>query len=212
MKLTKPQLTLSVVLAIGVAAIVVDKFVIGYSDPSSASAATSPGSSLLVQPEKPTSTAIAPQTVPDTPSIGTSEPKPAIPARQLVPLASKIASLDAVTPSYTLVNDPFETPTVLAPKTQKPEAAAPVAIDSTPIEPASPFENDRTLHLSMVMVPKAGVAEAPVAVINGSPYPLGSTVRGYTIVSVTKDRVLLSKDDRFVELSLPTPEAAIRRD
>lgn len=76
----------------------------------------------------------------------------------------------------------------------------PVAVQVAAKEPEA--AGPEGLKLSMVMRP-AGDEEAGVAVINGKPQAVGSEIDGWTVSSITSERVFLKRGQRVAELVLP---------
>lgn len=199
MKLTKQQRILGCVLAVGGCAIAFDKFVLGYSDPHAAVGAT-------------VASAAATATAPSTPQTGAQTPSVQAARTHAAPtksLTSEIARLSASSPADSAgIPDPFIPPAAWSTVSHTPSISSADAAGQT-VE--SPREEPVSIKLSMVMVPAQNSPEAPIAVLDGQPYALGSTIDGFTLASITSERVLLRKGSRIVELTIPRPSDRVER-
>lgn len=201
-KFNTKQRVLGAVLVVGGCAVAVDKFVIGYSNPAPAAAANV--AEVVSTPESsPAPTAAA--SVTNAAPIASALPTPGGTRQSLT---DSLAKLGEVARSDDL-QDPFQPPASWRPAVaaSAEPAQAPAAKETElPAAHGAPG-----FKLSMVMVPKPGSDDAPLAVLDGQPYPLGATIGGYTVASITSERVILRQDNRVYELLLPRPADKIAR-
>jgi hypothetical protein len=195
-KLNTPKRTLAVILALGGCAVAVDKFVIGYSAPATAAAATTPD-------------AIAGDLPASSPSNTALKPEPSTtPAASAPSLTTRLAKLGNTSAAESSAPDPFQRPAAWTPRSQP-------APETTPAVTAPAVEADLSpapaLRLSMIMFPKGGQSESPVAIINGQPYKQGEQVEGFTIEAVTPESISLRKGARTLDLALPRPASERKR-
>lgn len=195
MKLNKTNRALAIVLALGGGALVIDKFIIGYSDPSSAAAAPQTPALSIDQPAaRPT----------PAPVRETSQPR--VQPAKFTSLTERLSGLPELETAAPDTLNPFSPPESWSPKSAAP---AEVASSAAPTEPRVPTPDH--LHLSMTMLPRAKSGELPVAVINGEAFRQGEQIDGYRIESVATDQVSLRKGDRSFTLTIPRPTSERKR-
>lgn len=202
MKFNTKQRVLGAVLVLGGCAVAMDKFVIGYSNPATASAANvteaSPTPEGSQAPAKTAAVAHAASVVPALSSPGST--------RQT--LTESVAKLGDGA-RHDDLQDPFQPPASWRPAVAA--AAEPAQTEAAKEAESPASQGTPGFKLSMVMVPKPGSDEAPLAVLDGQPYPLGATIGGYIVASITSERVILRQDNRVYELFLPRPADKIAR-